>query len=250
MTQDDKDKVISKIQKLLALAESANEHEAALAAERAQAILAQHNLSLDEIKSVREGDADIVEDASTMTKSYPWRRSIAVRVAELYFCKYFYRTIRNYRGNARSGHDLHCFVGSKQNIAVAKVMFAYLEVTVGRLARQAASTVPAEHRASFVTSFTNACAGRLCIRIKKRIEAAKRDGIQGEGGNNLPALASLYDRVDLRLSQYLDDHYPDMKETPNRAKMYNIQGAIAGAAAGDRIGLDQQVNAQPSKKLT
>ena len=36
-------KVVDKIQKLLALTESSNEHEAALAAEKAHELLAEHN---------------------------------------------------------------------------------------------------------------------------------------------------------------------------------------------------------------
>ncbi|KKK79336.1 hypothetical protein LCGC14_2834560, partial [marine sediment metagenome] len=50
----DKSKVIDTIRKLLALSESANEHEAGLAAEKTQELLARYNIDLFEVEDVKE----------------------------------------------------------------------------------------------------------------------------------------------------------------------------------------------------
>lgn len=50
------DKIIDKIQKLLALATSPNEHEASLAAEKAHELLIKHNLDLQEINEKTQLD--------------------------------------------------------------------------------------------------------------------------------------------------------------------------------------------------
>ena len=61
-------KLIERIRKLLALAESPNEHEAALASERAQALLAEHKLSLAQVTATHATPADPI---GHMTASLP-----------------------------------------------------------------------------------------------------------------------------------------------------------------------------------
>lgn len=48
------EKIIERVRKLLALATSSNEHEAALAAAHAQRLLAEHNLAMADIETQRE----------------------------------------------------------------------------------------------------------------------------------------------------------------------------------------------------
>ena len=45
----DQDRIIERIRKLLRLSQSANPHEAALAAERVQQMLSEYNLTMDSI---------------------------------------------------------------------------------------------------------------------------------------------------------------------------------------------------------
>jgi len=236
---DSKDKLIAKIKKLMALTSSPNEHEAALAAEKMQAILAEHNLSMTDVKAAKEGFDGIKTDGDLRTNSFPWRRSLANAVAQMYFCKYFFVTHRKPGGNARSGHDSHHFVGASHNIEVAKMMFGYLNETVDRLAREGAKAHP-ENRSGYITSFTNACAGRLVTRIYDRIEAAKRGEVKNEAGKSM-ALVVLYTETEKQLQAYLDDRHGPMKSRPSRARLTNMAGTLDGRAAGDKIGLDQQV---------
>ena len=46
--------IIEKIQKLLALANSSNEHEAALAAAHAQRLLSEHNLAMADVEAKQQ----------------------------------------------------------------------------------------------------------------------------------------------------------------------------------------------------
>ena len=48
--------IIEKIKKLLALANSSNEHEAALAASHAQRLLSEHNLAMADIEAAHRPD--------------------------------------------------------------------------------------------------------------------------------------------------------------------------------------------------
>jgi hypothetical protein len=231
------DKVLEKVRKLLALAGSSNEHEAALAASRAQALLAEHNLTLADVKA-EKGD-EFVIDEELVTDSYPWRRQLANAVASLYFCKYYYQNVR--RG--RTMYDVHCLAGAPHNINVAKMMFQYLHTTVDRLARQGARGLPKKQQSPYRVSFRTACTTRLLTRIAERIALAKAGRIKSETtGTTLPALASLYNTIGAKLDEFLDEAVGKMKTTKSKMATLDARGAMDGRAAGDKIGLDAQVS--------
>jgi predicted oxidoreductase (fatty acid repression mutant protein) len=82
----DKESIIQKIQKLLAMskANGASENEAMTAANRVQKLLQEHNLSLGDIK-----DNEIVEpidSESFEAEKDKWKSWIVSATAKLYFC--------------------------------------------------------------------------------------------------------------------------------------------------------------------
>ena len=184
-----KDKIIDRIRKLLALATSPNEHEAASAAEKAQAMLAEYNLSMAEVEAVNtNGSDEIVRDDSPKPGKI-WRRPLYGAVGRLYFCQYFYA----HRGPL----DTHTFIGARHNIEVAKLMANYLEEAIIRLGNEGARSVMPHERTRYKTSFMLSCAIRLCVRLRERLAETLRNSgtIKTEAGTTLPALASLYDQT-------------------------------------------------------
>ena len=238
------EKLIEKIRKLLALAESPNEYEAQLAAEKAQALLAEHNLSMSQISDRRSED-EFEMDGELMTLSRPWRRRMAGAVARMYFCKYFYEFVYQDAPNRSCGYiryDKHCFVGARHNVEIAKIMFEYLESAVERMASEGARTVPSRERSRYVTSFRYGAVGRVTARIYERIEEAKRGGmIKTESGTTLPALASLYDRTQRELEKWVNIHLGELSRSRSTTPGTHGEGYRDGKAAGDKIGLDAQV---------
>lgn len=76
--------MIEKVRKLLALSNSSNEHEAALAAAHAQRLLAEHNLSISELEIQDEGVCETEIQASrNVTK---WLSSLFATVAGAFDC--------------------------------------------------------------------------------------------------------------------------------------------------------------------
>lgn len=243
-------KVMEKITKLLALAKSANEHEAALAASRAQALLAQYNLNLADLK--QEEKVEIDHDGSLQTDSRPWRRRLGTLTARLYFCEYFYEYVKQ-RTPARScgyiRYDLHNFVGAPHNIVVARMMFEYLIGTIDRLADQGSLSVTVKDRTSYKTSFRLGCSLRLCQRILARMNQAMREGVEVEKGETLPALVNLYQQAKTDNVAFMNTIAEF--STPTLSQQAHHQGGmVAGVKAGDKIGLDRQVGAQPGHLLT
>jgi hypothetical protein len=255
MTTAPSNKIAERIRKILALTTSPNEHEALAAANMAHALLAEHNLTMTDVHVTTEEDEDttIVEDETLVTKdSKPWRRLIGVMIAQMYFCKYIFRHDRVWTSARRNGYirqDVHYFIGTKSNIAISKMMFEYLTGTVDRLAKDGARNFPPRERSSYVTSFRNACAGRLAKRIHERIEAAKRGELKSESGKNLPALLNTYLAVKNQLDAFIENKYKKLHTRKSRAKSTNIIGAMDGRAQGDKIGLDPQLNRGSNTRL-
>jgi hypothetical protein len=84
---DNKTPIIEKIKKLLALANSSNEHEAALAASHAHRLLSEHNLAMADIEAAHKPDsADKVETTVSRTLS-KWLRHLSAGVSSAFDCQ-------------------------------------------------------------------------------------------------------------------------------------------------------------------
>jgi hypothetical protein len=248
MTQQEK--IIDKVKKLLALATSANENEAALAANKAQALLAEHNLSIADVEQKSSKHADIVADDNPLEgKPMLWKRQLGAAISRLYFCTYFYQTVYKHPvGGARVKVDRHSFVGTRDNALVAKMMFEYLTDTVLRLSKAAALTQPKHERGRYRRSFRSGATARLSQRLHERYLAAKAGKVKSEyTGTTLPALANLYDETERRLQEWMKQQFSSVRLSRSKGRVSHRGGWEAGQAAGERIGLDQQVKgAKPS----
>lgn len=255
MTDNERDKVIDKVRKLMGMATSANEAEAAAFAEKAQALLAEHNLSMSEIAaSEKPDDGDFEMDSDLETDSRPWRRSLATMTAKMFFCQYFYTHKYIPTKTRKCGYvrkDIHTFVGAPHNIVVAKLMYQYLTATIVRLSDEGAKKYEPKQRTAFRTSFQHSCADRLAQRIANRIAAAKKGQVVSETtGTNLPALLSLYDQSEKSVNAFMEKELGRALSVGGRTgKITSQEGAAAGRAAGDKIGLDDQIATKDVKAL-
>lgn len=169
-------KAIAKVQKLMALAAgNANEHEAALATERAQAILADLNLSMDDL-SAADAQKGGRSEERLVGGFYQHERDMWKAIAELNFC--FYWTVKVHydeetakRERRKYAHH-HRLIGRTVNILASKIMADYLLQTVERLTREYCELErPWETyhpRSSTAVSFRKGAAERLIEMINHR----------------------------------------------------------------------------------
>lgn len=235
----DLDKVLDKMRKLLALSKSPNEHEAARAAERVQALLVRYNLSLVDVEKGPASEIDA--DYNLRTTPYKWRRTLGTSLAKMYFTRYFYSTLKD----GKTVYDAHGFIGERQNIMVAKMMFEYLIKTIDRLAMNGAKVLPEAQRSPYRTDFRKGCSYKLCERIRKRVEDAKAGLAKDEDTKtNLPALLSAYTKADAAIDGWIKKNMSGeiVKHVYRPDKLLHERGFLDGQAAGDRISLDQQID--------
>ena len=232
-----KEKIVEKIRKLLALASSPNENEAMSAMEKAQTLLAEHNLNESDVKE--EVSKIIIK--MTKTDSVPWKRTIAHALASLYFCDYWYGFNYKRNPNRAEGHtryDDHKFVGKEHNVDVAIMMFQYLIEAVERLANVGAKKQP-YGKNQYLTSFRKTAAGTLSARLRERLRAARAGEVKSSTtGTTLPALAPLYDQAMAEIKPYVPTTLGK-----SRASIAPSSGAgvIDGRTAGETISIDSQI---------
>jgi len=138
---DKKNQIIEKIRKLLALANSSNEHEAALAASHAQRLLSAHNLAMADIESEQKPQsADKVE--ASVSKTLPkWVRHMSAGVCTAFDCQ----------GIHHPATGKMTFIGVGADVQIAAYTFAYLDKTVRKLCSNymklhANENIPTRHR--------------------------------------------------------------------------------------------------------
>jgi hypothetical protein len=125
-----RDQIIDKVRKLLALSESPNEHEAALAASKAQAFLEEHQLSMLDIKT-EEGPATSAErlDIDTKSRFELWEQLLFGGLEGIFGvqCLQIQRT----RGR-RTIRFKRFVIGLPEDILLFKDAYQYLADTVRR----------------------------------------------------------------------------------------------------------------------
>lgn len=155
--------IIEKIKKLLALANSSNEHEAALAAGHAQRLLSEHNLAMADIEAAHKPDkADKVETA--VSKSLPkWLRHLSAGVSTAFDCQAVH--------HPATGRLT--FIGVGADVQIAAYTFTYLDRTVRKLCAtymkgHVASTTANRHRELMRQSYYLGAVSTITARLREQ----------------------------------------------------------------------------------
>jgi hypothetical protein len=222
-----------KIQKILALGERAGtEGEAQAAMARAHALLAKHNLTMDE---VRAHNTQEPEESLHMDESVPsglrntyWRDTVTCAIARLYFCKAFMRK--------RNGARWYCIIGKPSNIAVVKYLTEYVCRTADELAKQGAKEAAQRmatdgvelNTRAWAASFRVGFATRIASRCNEQIEQAKKGGVKDESTGTALVLAPLYNREQSAIEAYMGNQGVKLKTSRATMAVRSTSGYQAG----------------------
>jgi len=244
--------ILERITKLLALANSPNEHEAAAAAAKAQEILTEHNLRLEDIKTEHKSPdipIDQVEIDSSGRRIY-WKGSIANALANANFCTMWWL----------GGRVI--IVGRNHNVAIVKSLYDYLTNTVERLAAQgveAEKQAYVMYLAEFVVmgikpsvaepnwrtwkySFITGCSKRLAERIEEQTRLMNTQGIPNTAVTGL-ACRMAHEREQEAILQWRREQGISVTRRKSASKArVTRDGYTAGQRAGDSISLERQLS--------
>ncbi|MCM1982830.1 SprT-like domain-containing protein [Lyngbya confervoides] len=162
--------LVGKIKKLLALSESPYEHEAQSALLKAQQLMQSHAVSDEEIDRSEEGselDMPIVRELLVKGKRVPvyWKRSLLMVIAKYYKCQYI----------EASGQGIGVY-GHRTYVEIVRHLFHYYEEVIEQMARQHQG-----QGAVFLNNFRSGMVERLTEKLAQRqTEPCLTDLAQGE----------------------------------------------------------------------
>lgn len=236
-------KVINRIKKMLAMANhgASNEGEANNAAEMAQKIMMEHNISM----AMVEGAPD-AEDGSARKKSvdegnakYAFQRELMVACAEVNFV---YQEVNyNYRGTYKraTGYTL---IGREANVVAARTLFEYLFQTIDTLGLDYVNGDTSQAFGIAANSFKEGCAARIGERLRERhrtqLAEQAREARERNAAANHPASTST------ALAVVMTDYAQDERDRNEDLRLGRPEGTTAhkrlmGTRAGEiRSALD------------
>lgn len=230
-------KTIEKLQKLLALAGSDNEHEAALAMSKAEDLMREHNLSVADV-AINGSGADVQSDAVYGTaKTYQsWVGSLAVSIS------------RAFNGEVISGRSNGCwkltFIAGRTDLAIIVDLFARLQETIKRMSRQyvkrEADFHPGIRREMLHKSYRLG----MIETIKARLMQLKRNTTPDDVSKNAYGLTGkeLMTVKDQAVAQKVREIFPNLKKGRASTKTVHSTAYSQGKADGHTVSLHRSVD--------
>jgi hypothetical protein len=226
--------VTEKIQKLLALADSPNEHEATLAFQKAQELMAQYGV---EVSLDLETDTAITEDVlESSGRMASFKKVLAAAVAQACYCM----AVNRYS----SGTQIR-LIGKQHHIATAVHLYSYLVQTVERVAKVKVAEYKATHGGnmrSYSASFKVGMAYRLWDRLQEKTQSLKNEGIP-EANVSALAVQDAFTQAQKDINDYLSGR----SFRKSKTTVGNASGYSNGANAANSVNLDAQLT--PGQKL-
>jgi hypothetical protein len=213
MSQDNKQEIVEKVKKLLALAQSSNEHEAKLAAERATELLTKHNLTMDDVS--RKGITIEHETRRLGRRATPESKFILSLLEEFFFV---HPVKTNILDTATFQFEKYfILLGRDHNVQIAAYVFDFLDRTFKNLFRDYKKANPKAKRQSFYLGLHAGLHEHL-TEVRKRVHAST--GI---------ALVP----VDAELERALEKM--GVKRSKTRIKVDDDTALVAGIEQGRKI---------------
>jgi len=214
------DKIIDKIRKLLALSDSPNEAEAAVALGKAHDLLKQHNLDMKDIQNkTAELDPVGVRVAVVIPRTEEWMRILYIAVGRLNYCSMLQHT-RPY------GEICLVYVGKSANILASNLFNEYITEAIKKATKKLQFT-KAEERRSFSWGFIAALVPRLEAMHGAEMNSDCRDLVVSEKLNN---------------ENFIKQRFTNLVDAKTKAPKTVSEGAyLRGLAAGNTIPLNTQI---------
>jgi len=211
-----------RIRKLLALADSPNEHEAALAAEKAQALMLRYGIELAAV-AASSGERLGVDERVLAGKVDPWRRILAAAVARSAGGRCVWEPDGYERGRGRI-----FFYGPAGTVRGIVELYCYLEAQLVVISAAATATRRDRrvHGRTWRNSFLLGAVGRVAERLDaRRAEAAQTV----ENGQALVLVKSAVDRE-------IERRWPELQRSSYRPSVARV-AYTAGTHAGRHVDL-------------
>ncbi|MFW6310614.1 MAG: DUF2786 domain-containing protein [Nanoarchaeota archaeon] len=225
---NEREKIMEKVNKLFRLSNSSNPHEASLALERAKDILDKYNLEFYEIE---EASSDVTEETILSAgRISNWKKVLINIISKFFDCKTYYNKYRNTRNNS------YQVVGNKLDILLCKSAFGFIKEQLETMANEAVN----EYRKrgycrsrKETTSFKRSFLFSAINEIEKRFDILKSEKEAKKGKKY-----SIMVRKEENIDEYFKEKFKNIRHTTFKINVNNLEGAFMGAKAGKRVSLN------------
>ncbi|MDF1613969.1 DUF2786 domain-containing protein [Desulfurivibrio dismutans] len=242
--------VLNKIEKLLALAGSVNEHEAALAMAKAGELMRRHNLDRrrgrpDSTGPEAQEGYDCLVISTGRRRSPPHHLHLTALLQDFFYVKTISYSLYSAAHDQR--HRVLELLGRRENLAVAEYVFHFLEDRLARLWQQ-----HRKHTGAAGQEKNSYCIGVL-NGLREKLQRQESDAPpQRRADDELPADAwtpavtcsSLVCNSDPELQYFLQERYPHLRTVRGRGRRLYSASYEAGQSEGRQLiihkGLKQQ----------
>ena len=212
----EKSKIISKLEKLIALATSPNEFEADRAMEKAAEIMKKHNLTMNDLEQGEQKSGLCMSDTEMGKRVPVWKTLIYIKVPAIFSCS----TLRK---NTRDG-SIMCILGEKEDVELAKHFCNYFCIAI---------TMYSKLYQGNKNDFKYAMTLTITDRLKKMYEKIVED--------NTTALVVIHKK------KKIDDYINQMKNVKTRttrSKSMTKSDYLAGIKAGKNMAINTPIEQQ------
>jgi hypothetical protein len=257
----DQSRVLDKIRKLLAMGkdERANETERETALRQAHFLLAKHGLEEAEAEAAGGKAAEVRTSLRCESRDQPWCRVVALAIANLMFCGYFYNKRRD-----GSGKVIHNFVGRVSNAETARQLTDFVISSITSEANKKWKLQP--DPGPWWTNFCKGAAAQIstrCLQLRTEAERASEEEaawsrLEGKLENQLDApaagpgtalvLASLYRTETEANDGWIAENIGKLHTPADRQKQVGT-GYREGREFGSKVSLNRQVGHTAAKRL-
>lgn len=255
--------IVNRVRKLLALAtegSGATEAEAASAAAKAAALLAEYNLSLAELDAATEDESAVREKRDLGIQArHDWQRNLMRAVAEGNFCAYWIEhrmTDRDEHGEGRPRKRAwFMLVGRRANVVSTVEMYRYLRAAAMRLLPYA------DRRDRSARSWFDGFADRLVSRLSDarrerevasyREREARRTAAGGapNGSGRELVLADVYSTEEELNNDMRWGYHPGTTANRRRAwKAQQVEAAARAAATVAKVDANQKQETEAQRR--
>ncbi|EMF82184.1 PF10979 family protein [Leptospira weilii serovar Topaz str. LT2116] len=213
----ERNQIIEKINKLLALSQSPNENEAKLAAQSASDLIHKFNIGVSELKrgTVIEFDLE-----SGKTKIQYWQRILIGSIAESNFCEVLMQ--RSSKG------VIFKIIGRELNISATNLMYQYLSKVAHLLSPKDRS-----EKTPYLEGFA--------IGIQHRLDEKRENW----GTDEMKALVRVKTEDEIAVKNHIETEYPNLKSAANKEINMSQEAFQKGYDQSQSINLSKQV--EPAK---
>ena len=227
----EEESLLNKIQKLLNLAQSSNEHEAALAMEKVQELYEKYN-----VQKIKLGQNQnyFTLSINFKKKRIPITHSVAYYILQHHF--FVHVILSNlYDSMEATSHKIIELMGSRQNVLMAEYVFHFLIERIELLwinySRQ--KNLGAKYKLSFQQGILDG--------FLKKLDSAKETRVK-ENNKQDPELKALIRLNDVKLQEFIQFKYPKVTTKGRSSSGVYTEHFKEGMEEGKKINLNKPIH--------